>query len=204
MKGLPTLICIPDISGFTEFMSETDFDLSSKVIPTLLNNIIYSNEIGLKVSEIEGDAVLFYKSGEMPSLVNLIKQCVYFYTEFYKQMDILREKYRDSKDATVIPEILGLKIILHYGAAIALTKVGTRIKLFGEDLIVAHRLLKNDIEMDEYLLLSQGLTDYYKRNNLNEDFEWARLKESSTIYDHVGEIKYSSIDLKPLVDSGKY
>lgn len=203
MKGSPTLICIPDISGFTEFMSETDFDLSSKVIPTLLNNIIYSNEIGLKVSEIEGDAVLFYKSGEMPSLTNLIKQCVYFYTEFYKQMDILREKYRDSKDATVIPEILGLKIILHYGAEVALTKVGTRIKLFGEDLIVAHRLLKNDIKMDEYLLLSQGLTDYYKRNNLNEDFEWARLKESSTIYDHVGEIKYSYIDLKPLVDSGK-
>ena len=80
MKASPTLICIPDISGFTEFMSDTDFELASKVIPSLLNNIIYSNEIGLKVSEIEGDAVLFYKTGEMPSLTKLYDQCVDFYT----------------------------------------------------------------------------------------------------------------------------
>lgn len=67
MKALPTLLCIPDISGFTQFMSKTDFELSSKVIPSLLNKIVYSNEIGLKISEIEGDAVLFYRTGELPS-----------------------------------------------------------------------------------------------------------------------------------------
>ena len=86
MEALPTLLCIPDISGFTRFMSEVDFELGSKVIPSLLNKIVYSNEIGLKISEIEGDAVLFYKNGEIPSLKELIDQCRYFYTEFYKQM----------------------------------------------------------------------------------------------------------------------
>ncbi len=201
MKASPTLICIPDISGFSEFMSETDFELSSKVIPTLLNNIIYSNEIGLKVSEIEGDAVLFYKSGEMPSLKNLIEQSAYFYTEFYKQLDVLREKHKEDKEAMAIPEILGLKIILHYGEEVALTKVGTRIKLFGEDLIVAHRLLKNDIEINEYLLLSKGLADYYRNENLEENFEWGTLKESSTAYNHLGEIGYNYIDLRPLLNT---
>lgn len=193
------LICIPDISGFTEFMSETDFELSSKIIPALLNQIIYTNKIGLKVSEIEGDAVLFFKTGEMPSLEKLIEQCRIFYTEFYKELDILRERHKENKDASTIPKILGLKIILHYGKEIALTKVGTRIKLFGEDLIIAHKLLKNEIKLNEYLLLTEGLTDYYKEHNLDNQFDWGSLKQNSTEYDHVGKINYSYINLKPLV-----
>ncbi len=201
MKGAPMLLCIPDISGFTEFMSETDFDLSSKIIPSLLNKIIYSNEIGLKVSEIEGDAVLFFKTGKLPELEVLINQCRTFYIEFYKQLADLREKYKKNEQAAVIPDILGLKIILHYGKEVALTKVGTSIKLFGEDLIVAHRLLKNKIRMDEYLLLTEGLTDYYKEKDLDAKFDWASLKENATEYDHVGKIKYYYINLKPLISS---
>ncbi|NNE75894.1 MAG: DUF2652 domain-containing protein [Pricia sp.] len=193
------LLCIPDISGFTEFMSDSDFELSSKVIPTLLNKIIYSNEIGLKVSEIEGDAVLFYKTGKMPTLTRLVDQCTFFYTEFYRQLDTLREQHKENKDSVSIPKVLGLKIILHYGEEVALTKVGNRIKLFGEDLIVAHRLLKNKIRMKEYLLLSEGLTNYYKSHNLDENFEWGQLKKNFTEYDHVGKISYHYINLKPLV-----
>jgi hypothetical protein len=37
-------------------MKEVDINLSSQVISSLLNNIIYSNKIALKVSEIEGDS----------------------------------------------------------------------------------------------------------------------------------------------------
>lgn len=201
MKGSPMLICIPDISGFTEFMSETDFNLSSKVIPALLNQIIYANEIGLKVSEIEGDAVLFFKTGKMPSLEKLINQCRIFYTEFYKELDVLREKYKKSNDADAIPDILGLKIILHYGKEIALTKVGNSIKLFGEDLIVAHKLLKNKIKINDYLLITEGLTNYYKENNLDEQFDWASLKQNAIEYEHVGEIKYYYINLEPLIEN---
>ena len=201
MKGSPMLICIPDISGFTEFLSETDFELSSKIIPSLLNQIIYTNDIGLKVSEIEGDAVLFFKSGKLPSLQKLIDQCKIFYTEFYTQLEVLREKHKDNKDSDAIPKILGLKIILHYGQEVALTKVGNSIKLFGEDLIVAHRLLKNKLQMDEYLLLTEGLTNYYKENNLEDHFDWATLKENYEEYDHVGKIKYYYVDLTPLIPS---
>jgi hypothetical protein len=53
-------------------MSDTYFELSSKIIPALLNQIIYTNEIRLKVSEIEGDDVIFFKTGKMPSLQALI------------------------------------------------------------------------------------------------------------------------------------
>lgn len=200
MKAAPTLICIPDISGFTQFMSETDFELSSKVIPTLLNNIIYSNEIGLKVSEIEGDAVLFFKQGRLPPFSALIDQCRYFYTEFYKQLENLRKKYADNKDASVIPEILGLKIILHFGTEVAPTQVGSRIKLFGEDLIVAHRLLKNEIPLDEYILISEALTNQYKDEIIDYNLSWGKRIETDEHYKHVGTVNYSYISLKPLIE----
>lgn len=200
MKAKPTLICIPDISGFTKFMSDANFELSSKVIPSLLNQIIYSNEIGLKVSEIEGDAVLFYRTGELPPLTELVNQCRQFYLEFYKRLAILRKKYQEDDQAILIPDILGLKIVLHFGEEVAPMKVGNRIKLFGEDLIVAHRLLKNKVPIDEYLLLSEALTDQYENSALERNFGWGELISHQSKYDDLGEINYNYIALQPLVE----
>lgn len=199
MKAEPTLICIPDISGFTEFMSKVDFDLSSKVIPSLLNKVIYSNTINLKVSEIEGDAVLFYKHGELPDIEDLIDQCKNFYIEFYERLNELRQEFAVHKNAFQIPKVLGLKIVLHYGDEIASAQVGNRIKLLGEDLIIAHRLLKNDIDLNEYLLVSDALVQQYQYTVLNKEFDWASLHKGSTHYDHLGELRYHYTPLTPLV-----
>ncbi|WP_339715710.1 DUF2652 domain-containing protein [uncultured Kriegella sp.] len=202
MKAIPTLLCIPDISGFTKFMSDTDFELSSKVIPSLLNKIIYSNEIGLKVSEIEGDAVLFYRTGELPPFEELIAQCKFFYTEFYKQLAVLRNKNGHKRDAAKIPKILGLKIILHYGQEIAVVPVGKRIKLMGEDVIVAHRLLKNDIPFDEYILISESLISMYETSVKKDHFDLNELEKGSIEVEHVGRIDYHYVRLDPL-EEGK-
>ncbi len=199
MKAQPTLICIPDISGFTEFMSDTDIELSSIVIPSLLNKIIYANDIGLKVSEIEGDAILFYKNGELPSFKNLINQCRKFYVKFYEQIKVLKEEHKKHNDVSNIPDILGLKIILHYGESIGSVQIGKNIKLMGEDVIVAHRLLKNDIKKDEYLLLSESLMDNYKDEVIERNFGWGVLKDGDENYKHLGDVNYSYINLEPLV-----
>lgn len=198
MKASPTLLCIPDISGFTRFMSEIDFDLSSKVIPSLLNNIIYSNEIGLRVSEIEGDAVLFYKTGELPSLNALVNQCCFFYDEFYKQLEILRSNYKNKDGAALIPEILGLKIILHYGKEIGVVPVGKRIKLIGEDVIVAHRLLKNDIQGDEYMLISNELLSNYSEEDIQKEFKKINFQKGSIDVEHMGEIPFNFTNLNTI------
>ena len=194
----PTLLCIPDISGFTQFMSEVDFELSSRVIPSLLNKVIYANFIGLKVSEIEGDAVLFYKTGELPSFDDLVAQCAKFYSEFYNQMLILQKVYSENDQAFEIPEILGLKIILHFGDEVASAQVGKSIKLMGEDVIIAHRLLKNDIELDEYLLISAKLMSLYEGKE-ERKVSWGKLMEGEADYEHIGKLRYWYVDLSPLV-----
>lgn len=197
MDTRPTLICIPDISGFTRFMGEIDFELSTKIIPSLLNKIIYSNEIGLKISEIEGDAVLFYRSGELPSLKGLMDQCIYFYTEFYKQMHVLRNKNNGHEGADRIPELLGLKIILHFGEEVGLVPIGKNIKLMGEDIIVAHRLLKNTIPTDEYILFSKDILSYYSKEEKEEFQNSTSLISGNIQVDHLGQIDFKYVDLLP-------
>lgn len=198
MSASPTLICIPDISGFTKFMSEVDFELSSKVIPSLLNKIIYSNSINLKVSEIEGDAVLFYRSGELPTFKELIDQCHNFYLEFYKQIEVLKKNLNKNPGDKKFPDILGLKIILHFGNEIGMVPIGTHIKLMGEDVITAHRFLKNDIPIDEYILISDDLMSQFKQKHIDDNCDWDKLKTSSLTVEHLGELKFHYINLEKL------
>ncbi|MCD4696906.1 MAG: DUF2652 domain-containing protein [Bacteroidales bacterium] len=66
-----TFLFIPDISGFTEFVNKTKIDHSKHIITELLEIIINSDQLGLTVSEIEGDAVLFYREN-VPDLQDII------------------------------------------------------------------------------------------------------------------------------------
>ena len=76
-------------------------------------------------------------------------------------------------------------------------KVGKHIKLIGEDVITAHKLLKNDIAKNEYILLSEKLLAQFNEN-FNEVITWEKL-QSDVVYDeHVGEIQLQYIDLSPL------
>ncbi len=199
MESEPGLICIPDISGFTQFMSSTGIELSAEVIPALLNKVIYANKIGLKVSEIEGDAVLFYKTGALPPLKALVDQCKYFYTEFYAKLNALHKQHKHNAERDNISDMLGLKIVLHYGKQISAVPIGKNIKLMGEDVIVAHRLLKNRVPADEYILISENLLDQYNDEEFGDNFKWGKLHDHETEYKHIGEINYSYINLRPLI-----
>jgi hypothetical protein len=68
------LIFIPDISGFTRFVTRIEIEHSRNIIRELLETLVQSNQIGLTISEIEGDAILFYKFGDMPDLQTLYHQ----------------------------------------------------------------------------------------------------------------------------------
>ena len=53
------LLFIPDISGFSRFVSQTEIEHSRLIIQELLETLINANQMGLEVSEVEGDAILF-------------------------------------------------------------------------------------------------------------------------------------------------
>src|SRR5215471_3202186 len=109
------LIFIPDISGFTRFVNEVEIDHSRHIIQELLEVIINSNQIDLEISEIEGDAILFYKYGEMPDLPTIYNQVEKMFCAFHKHLITYDHRRFCQCKACAGAVNLTLKVITHYG-----------------------------------------------------------------------------------------
>jgi hypothetical protein len=184
----PAFILIPDISGFTNFVSNTEIDHAGHIISELLEVLIDQNDLGLQVSEIEGDAVLFYRFGEIPSEDEILKQAQKMYLAFHNHLQLYEHNRICHCGACSSASSLGLKVVAHPGEA-ATMHVKGREKLLGEDVIIAHRLLKNDVPQNEYILNTQPGENQTEQNN------WQR---ASSHYPGLGEIEYAYQDLSPL------
>ncbi len=153
-----SLLFIPDISGFTHFVQTTEAEHSQHVISELLEVLISANTQDLQLAEIEGDALFFYKEDYIPSQEKLLAQAESMYTAFYSHLKLL-EKHRICPcNACATAPQLQLKIIAHVGE-LQFLQVQDNRKPFGEAVIQAHRLLKNSITTDNYVLISSELAE---------------------------------------------
>src|SRR3979490_23970 len=129
------LVFIPDISGFTRFMNEIEIDHGRLIIQELLEILINANQIGLEVSEIEGDAILFYKFGEPPKLEELYKQVEKMFCEFHKNIIAYDNRRFCQCKACTSAINLTLKVVTHYGEFTSY-HVKNFNTLIGKDIIV--------------------------------------------------------------------
>jgi hypothetical protein len=79
---------------------------------------------------------------------------------------------------------LTLKVVSHYGEYTGYT-VKNFSKLIGKDIIVAHQLLKNDIEKHEYWLITGGLTEA-DRSGVLGSLRWQESRKATEL----GEIPF--------------
>ena len=183
------LICIPDINGFTRFMAESDLEFSKKIIPPLLRTIVGSNTLNMKVGEIEGDAVVFYRFGKLPTLNDLLNQCVDFHLKFNEQLRALMVEFRDDFDTWTSSNRLSLKIVVH-AADITFTHIEGITKLIGEDVVVVHKLLKNSVPDVEYILLTEKLLAVYTQPEIEKAFSEFTVQEGTDEYEYIGKVNY--------------
>ena len=187
----PALIFIPDISGFTEFITQTEIKHSNHIISELVEIILSANRLNLTVSEIEGDAVLFYRKGEPPTLQELIGQVKNMFIDFHKQLKIIQRDNVCQCGACRSAINLSLKFVVHYGE-LSETVIRNFTKIIGSDVILAHRLLKNNIGETEYMLLTDK---YFRTQEVNDQQleSWVEFKEHTEEYKNFNktEIKYA-------------
>jgi len=193
----PALIFIPDISGFTKFVNETGTQLSRNLIADLLEIIIEANILDMTLAEIQGDAVLFYRLGEPPTVQEVINQCKQIFLDFQNYLKIVERDTRSELSASVTDSDLTLKIVVHYGV-LSVTNIRDHIKLMGKDMIIAHRLLKNNVTGDEYVLLSESYLQTQPEESIKPNFSWTQLQRGFTNYEHLGDIYYRYAYLTPL------
>jgi hypothetical protein len=68
------IVIIPDISGYTNFVNNICVEAGRYITSQLLTAVLDVNALDMSVSEIEGDAILFYRFGAKPSVTQIIQQ----------------------------------------------------------------------------------------------------------------------------------
>jgi hypothetical protein len=187
-----SFLFIPDISGFTQFVNETEIGHSRHIISELLEAIIESDTLGMEVSEIEGDAVVFFLKAHAPGFSEIVDQARRTFEAFHSHLKRYERNRICPCGACQTAHRLSLKIVAHCGQ-IDIIRVRDFEKPYGSDVILAHRLLKNEVEDDEYLLVTDGIPVASK-----DLPPWAALVPGASTYDTLGEVSYHHIPLAPL------
>lgn len=145
---------MPDISGFTKFIGETEIEHSTHIIQELLEIIINENKLNMELMEIEGDAVFFFRFGKLPSTGEIIQQAKNIFEKFHQHLLSYESRRICQCGACRTANNLTLKFVIHTGS-VGSYHVRNQHKLIGKDVIILHRLLKNKIQRNEYLLFTE-------------------------------------------------
>lgn len=190
-----SLLFIPDITGFTEFVNRNEIEHSQHIISELLESIIDSNTLNLEISEIEGDAVLFYKSQDVPSLREVYEQAKQMFLKFHSHLKLYESQRICQCGACSSASRLSLKFVVHC-AEIGFTTIKNNRKPFGPDIVLLHRLLKNNVEHGEYILFTNAYLQ--ERQEQKDLLNEIKFEEGFSEYENVGLVNYEYVALSDL------
>jgi len=184
------ILMIADISGYTSFMVSNKTSLThAQVISTeLIQKIIKRLEIPLKISKFEGDAVFFYTVKNDTEEVwkdtkrTLGEKLISFFEVFSEKVAEFSHSNICDCSACKNVENLKLKIMVHSGEAL-FYQIGKFYELSGVDVIILHRLLKNSVQSNQYILMTETA---YKDIEFPHEINVTKGQEE---YGEIGKIK---------------
>ena len=185
------LLFIPDISGYTKFINQTDVEHSRHIISELLEVVLAENTLSLELAEIEGDALFMYKLQSESSIEEVWTQAKQMFLAFHEHLLLYKHRRVCDCGACLTASMLSLKFVVHF-APIDFIEVAGRKKPYGPEIVKVHRLLKNDVINGEYLLLSHETT-----TALGVPTNSTKASQYETEYDF-GTYMYSAIDMSQL------
>ena len=155
----PTFLLIADIAGYTRFMKFHRASLAhaQDIVAQLLEAVIDATQPHLTLAKLEGDAAFFYLAfprGAEPRLEFVAEQVAAIYRAFHRRVSDLKINTLCMCDGCVQAGNLKIKLVGHLGEA-AVQRVKHLTELAGVDVILVHRMLKNDVPVTEYLLMTE-------------------------------------------------
>ena len=153
------ILLVADISGYTQFlkMHAVSTNHAKQIVVRLLKALIRASKPPLKVAELEGDAVFFYalsSANDIKATTERVKaQILKFFSAFNAEMSALMQTKLCVCDACTKVGELKLKQVVHLGE-VAIERIERFEKLFGLDVVVVHRMLKNSVPSHEYVMMT--------------------------------------------------
>ena len=190
----PACFLIADISGYTGYLADVELEHAQDILADLIGAVVSALRPNFRLAKLEGDAAFTYLPGKTVDgsmLLDTIERCYFGF----------RRRRRDVRQATSCPcnacmriPDLDLKFVVHHGQAV-IQKVAGRQELLGSDVIVVHRLLKNDVVEElgikAYALFSQACMDAAGIGPAA-----LGMREHAETYERIGEVRLWALDLE--------
>ena len=160
MASSRSLLLIADISGYTEYMGSHRMSLAHAEANTarLLEKVIDAAG-GFDLIEIEGDAAFLSRRADALDHEAIVGATTRAVVSMHRAFHVERQHVVTNLcpcDGCAQASDLKLKFVAHIGDVASQT-VKQRRTLVGIDVIFVHRLLKNPVQVPEYLLFSEEL-----------------------------------------------
>ena len=190
----PTCFLIADISGYTGYLADVELDHAQDILADLIGAVVTALRPNFRLAKLEGDAAFTFATVEKVDgsmLLDTIERCYFGFRR--RRRDVRQATSCECNACSRIPD-LDLKFVVHHGEAI-LQKVAGRQELLGSDVIVVHRLLKNEVVeqlgMNAYALFTQRCIDV-------TDIDPAALgmREHTETFDRIGDVPAWAHDLE--------
>lgn len=180
-------IVLVDIGGYTRFIRLHKNTLlhAEEIISQLLETIVERAAFPLTLNKLEGDAALMYAemgAADTAAARDIAQQVTAFFSAFHgKARELSGSRANCPCDACQHILDLRLKAVLHHGV-VAIRKIRQFEELTGEDVILAHRLLKNSVTKPEYILMSASF------HRLAGDLPGYSSESGEESYDDLGSV----------------
>jgi len=194
LAAQPTCFLIADISGYTGYLADVELDHAQDILADLIGAVVTALRPNFRLAKLEGDAAFTYATTETidgSMLLDTIERCYFGFRR--RRRDVRQATSCECNACARIPD-LDLKFVVHHGTAI-IQRVAGRQELLGSDVIVVHRLLKNEVVeklgIEAYALLSEKCVDA-------SDIDPAALgmRRHSEAYDRIGDVPVWVHDLE--------
>lgn len=160
METRRALLLIADIGGYTEYMQFHRSILGHAEAATrrMLEKVVDAAP-GFDLIEIEGDAAFLSRRADAldggATVAAVTEAAVAMHRAFHGERRLVQLNMCPCGSCTQTSD-LKLKFVAHVGE-VATQTIKRRRKLVGMDVIYVHRLLKNPVQVPEYVLLSEDL-----------------------------------------------
>jgi uncharacterized protein YndB with AHSA1/START domain len=185
---------ITDISGYTAYLTSVELEHAEGIMKSLFDTLVKEMQSPLTISKLEGDAIFAYaKEGSFVQGQTLLEAIEKIYCAFAMSLESMQRSTTCTCKACELMPTLDLKFILHHGTYM-LSEIVGRQELSGTDVILAHRLLKNNISettgVVAYAFLSQACIDAMDLGEVKES-----MQAHTENYEHLGEVSGYFYDL---------
>lgn len=152
------VLVIADIGGYTAYMNwnRTHLVHAQMAVATLLESVIDAAK-GMKLAKLEGDAAFFWApDGDARALVS--QRLSRMHQAFIDQRARIENGRMCECASCAQLKNLSLKFVAHQGE-VAEQKVKRHTELAGVDVILVHRMLKNQVPVPEYVLMTDVIAE---------------------------------------------